>query len=43
MDQRDQQLLDKQLRGLSSAPRADGVIMVFALLAVFLVGSLDGI
>ncbi len=34
MDQRDQELLDKQLRQLNPSPRSDGV-MILAILAVF--------
>jgi hypothetical protein len=37
MDQRDQELLDKQLRRLNPSPRNDGVI-VLAILAVFFAG-----
>jgi len=37
MNRRDQELLDKQLHGLTVAPRHDGVL-VFAILAVFLAG-----
>jgi hypothetical protein len=41
MDQRDQELLDKQLRGLNPSPRNDGV-MVLAVLAVFFSGMTLG-
>jgi hypothetical protein len=41
MDQRDQELLDKQLRGLNPSPRNDGV-MVLAVLAVFFAGMTLG-
>jgi hypothetical protein len=41
MDQRDQELLDKQLRGLNPSPRNDGV-MVLAFFAVFLAGATLG-
>jgi hypothetical protein len=41
MDQRDQELLDKQLHGLGVAPRSDGV-MIVGLLAIFLTGLLLG-
>ena len=37
MNQRDQELLDKQLHGLRIAPRSDGVMML-AILAVFFTG-----
>ncbi len=37
MDQRDQELLDKQLRQLNPSPRSDGV-MILAILAVFFAG-----
>ena len=37
MDQRDQELLDKQLRQLNLSPRSDGVI-ILAILAVFFAG-----
>jgi hypothetical protein len=41
MDQRDQELLDKQLRGLNLSPRNDGV-MVLAILVVFFAGMTLG-
>jgi hypothetical protein len=41
MDQRDQELLDKQLRGLNLSPRNDGV-MVLAVFAVFFAGMALG-
>ena len=41
MDQRDQQLLDKQLRQLYPSPRSDGV-MTLAILAVFFAGMALG-
>jgi hypothetical protein len=41
MNQRDQELLDKQLRGLSLSPRNDGV-MVLAVLVVFFAGMTLG-
>jgi len=41
MNQLDEELLDKQLHGLSVAPRTDGVIIV-GLLAIFLTGILLG-
>jgi hypothetical protein len=41
MDQRDQDLLDKQLHGLQPSPRNDGVMMV-AILAVFFGGMALG-
>jgi hypothetical protein len=37
MNRRDQELLAKQLRGFTAAPRADGV-MILAVLAVFFAG-----
>jgi hypothetical protein len=37
MTRRDQELLEKQLHGLTMAPRNDGVLML-AVLAIFLVG-----
>ena len=37
MNQYDQKLLDKQLRGVNPSPRNDGV-MVVAILAIFLAG-----
>jgi hypothetical protein len=43
MDQRDQELLDKQLRSVSPSPRNDGV-MILAIVAVFFAGiTLGGI
>jgi len=41
MDRRDQELLDKQLRRLSPAPRNDGVMML-AILTVFFAGMSVG-
>jgi hypothetical protein len=41
MNRRDQELLDKQLHGLSSAPRSDGILML-AILAVFFAGIAIG-
>ena len=41
MNQRDQELLDKQLQGLNPSPRSDGV-MALAVLAVFFVGMAFG-
>ena len=41
VDQRDQELLDKQLRRIAPAPRNNGV-MVLAILAVFLAGMALG-
>jgi hypothetical protein len=41
MNYRDQELLDKQLHGLSVAPRTGGVLIV-GLLAIFLTGVLMG-
>jgi hypothetical protein len=41
MNQREQELLDKQLHGLSVAPRTDGV-MIVGLLIIFLTGILLG-
>jgi hypothetical protein len=41
MNQRDQDLLDKQLSSLHLAPRQDGVL-ILAILAVFLVGMTVG-
>lgn len=41
MNRRDQELLDKQLRGLNIAPRSDG-IMILAILAVFFTGIAIG-
>jgi len=37
MDQREQELLDKQLRQLNPSPRGDGVV-ILAILAVFFAG-----
>jgi hypothetical protein len=37
MDQRDRELLDKQLHGLTVASRSDGTLMV-GMLAIFLTG-----
>ena len=41
MDQRDQELLDKQMRAISPAPRRDGVVIVTVLM-VFLAGMTVG-
>ena len=41
MNQRDQELLDKQLHGQNLAVRSDGV-MILAILAVFFVGMTLG-
>jgi hypothetical protein len=41
MDQRDQELLDKQMRAISPAPRRDGVIII-AVLMVFFAGMTVG-
>ena len=41
MDQRDQELLDKQLRHLNPYPRSDGVMML-AIVAVFFAGMALG-
>ena len=41
MDQRDQELLDKQMRAISPAPRRDGVVIVTVLMA-FLAGMTLG-
>ena len=41
MDQRDKELLDKQLRSLHFSPRSDGV-MVFAFLVAFFTGMALG-
>lgn len=41
MNRQDQELLDKQLRGLNIAPRHDG-IMILALLAMFFTGMALG-
>ena len=41
MDQRDQELLDKQMRAISPALRRDGVIIVTVLM-VFLAGMTVG-
>ena len=41
MDQRDLELLDKQMRAINRAPRRDGVIIV-AVLMVFLAGMTVG-
>jgi uncharacterized membrane protein len=41
MNQRDQELLDRQLSSLRLTPRHDGV-MILAILAVFLVGMTAG-
>jgi hypothetical protein len=43
MDQRDQELLDKQLRSVSPSPRNDGVMMM-AIVGVFFAGvTLGGV
>jgi hypothetical protein len=41
MDRRDQELLDKQLRRVTPAPRNDG-IMILAIVAVFFAGMTVG-
>jgi hypothetical protein len=41
MNQYDQELLDKQVRGLNPSPRNDGVI-ILAILAVFFFGMTLG-
>jgi hypothetical protein len=41
MDQRDRELLDKQLRQLNPSPRSDGVL-ILAMLAVFISGMALG-
>jgi hypothetical protein len=41
MDQRDQELLGKQLRQLNPSPRSDGV-MILAMVAVFFSGMALG-
>jgi hypothetical protein len=41
MDQRDLELLDKQMRAINRAPRRDGVIIVTVLM-VFLAGMTVG-
>ena len=41
MDQRDQELLDKQLRQLNPSPRSDSVMML-AILTVFFAGMALG-
>lgn len=41
MNRRDQELLDKQLRGLNITPRSDGIMML-AILAVFFTGMAVG-
>jgi hypothetical protein len=38
MDRRDRELLDKQLHGLTVAPRAGQGAMIIGMLAVFLTG-----
>jgi len=42
MNRRDQDLLEKQLHGLTVAPRNSGVIMTVALAVVFLAGLTFG-
>ena len=42
MDQRDWELLDKQLSGVSLAPPRDGGIIGFAFIVVFLIGTVVG-
>ncbi|MFZ0029028.1 MAG: hypothetical protein WBE94_14780 [Pseudolabrys sp.] len=42
MNQRDQELLDKQLRGFSRSPPRNGGIMGVGFIAVFLVGIAIG-
>jgi hypothetical protein len=41
MDQRDQELLDKQMRRLTPPPRSEGTI-VLAIMAVFIAGMTLG-
>jgi hypothetical protein len=41
MDERDQELLDKQLRHLGSPPRTDGV-MILTIIAIFIAGVTVG-
>jgi hypothetical protein len=41
MDQRDQELLDKQLRGINTTHRHDGVL-ILAVLAMFFTGMTLG-
>jgi hypothetical protein len=41
MDQRDKELLDKQLRGINPSPRNDSV-MILAVVAVFFAGMTVG-
>jgi len=44
MNQRDQELLEKQLWGVSRSPPGDGAMLGFALVTVFLIGlSVGGI
>ena len=42
MDQRDQELLDKQLWGVSPSPPRNGGIISLAFVAVFLTGTAIG-
>jgi len=42
MDQRDWELLDKQLSGVSLSPPRNGGIIVLAFIAVFLTGTIVG-
>ncbi len=41
MTRRDQELLDRQLRGLCNEPRRDGT-MILAIIAIFLAGMFLG-
>jgi hypothetical protein len=43
MDQRDQELLDKQMRAINPAPRRDGVTIVTVLMVFFVGMSVGGI
>jgi hypothetical protein len=43
MDQRDQELLDKQMRAINPAPRRDGVIIVTVLMVFFAGMTVGGI
>jgi hypothetical protein len=42
MDQRDQELLDKQMRAISPAPRRDGVVIVTVLMVFLASMTLGG-
>jgi hypothetical protein len=42
MDERDQELLDKQLWGVSPTPRPSGGVLILAFIAVFLGGLVVG-